>query len=178
MRYGAASGRADNGIPDSLEVYRPALHRFIARRISDPLEVEDLVQEALLRLVAGDHEGIGPDNPQAWLFRVAHNLVADYYRRPRHAGFEPIDQLDSLAFERPTQEDERQRADLQYLMEAALSELSYNCRAVFVLRRFEDCDTAEIARRLGISRRMVQKYLVQAVTHLYVRLAPITEAER
>lgn len=178
MQQGAASGRTPAIIPESLEAYRPALEKFFARRIADPTEVEDLVQEALLRLVAGGQGEARPDNPQAWLFRVAHNLVADYYRRPRLQRFEPIDLLETTPSDRPTQEDERRRADLQQLMEAALAELSSSCRTVFILRRFEDCDTAEIARQLGISRRMVQKHLVQAVTHLYIRLAPITEDRR
>lgn len=170
-----ADGHEGDGVPRSLEAYRPALERFFARRIQDPAEVEDLVQEALTRLVACGRSGAHPDNPQAWLFRVAHNLVADHFRKPRHAGIEISESIVGFPVERATQEDDRQRADLQDLMEMALSELSENCRSVFILRRFEDCDTAEIARRLRISRRMVQKYLVQAVTHLYLRLAPLTE---
>jgi RNA polymerase sigma-70 factor (ECF subfamily) len=165
-------------VPASLADYRPALSRFFARRIADPVEVEDLVQEALLRLVASGCNGQAPDNPQAWLFKVAQNLVADHFRRPRHVGLDPFDLMEQAPPERATQEDARQCADLQYLMEEALAELSATCQAVFIMRRFEDCDTAEIARRVGVSRRMVQKYLVQAVTHLYVRLAPITEDRR
>lgn len=160
-----------------LEAFRPALRRYFARRLSDPSEIEDMVQEALARLIACGQGADAPRNPQAWLFRVARNLIADHYRAASGRTLEPLETATALALdgERPRQEERRCLADLQFLLEEALSELSETCRSVFILRRFEECSTAEIAARLGISRRMVQKHLVQAVTHLYVRLRPVLE---
>ena len=172
----AATGRSEN-MPVSLRAddaftnYRAALRAFVARRVNDPAEVDDLVQEACARLIATAREQT-LDEPQAYLFRIAANLIVDRHRRvqrtvPLGAHVDPP--------VRAAQEDQRRLADLQGALEAALGELSPRCREVFVMRRFDERGTGDIARALGISPRMVQKHLTHAVAHLYDRLAHLME---
>ncbi|MGE0747319.1 MAG: sigma-70 family RNA polymerase sigma factor [Rhodospirillales bacterium] len=60
---------------------RPKLHRYCARMTGSVIDGEDIVQEALVKAIAA-HPGSSPiDNPEAWLFRVAHNLALDHLRR-------------------------------------------------------------------------------------------------
>jgi len=60
---------------------RPQLHRYCARMTGSVIEGEDVVQEALLKaLDAQPHAGSIGD-PQAWLFRIAHNAALDHLRR-------------------------------------------------------------------------------------------------
>ncbi|WP_414900520.1 RNA polymerase sigma factor [Sphingomonas flavalba] len=152
-----------------LESSRAALRAFVARRVNDPTEAEDLVQEACVRLIqAGRTHPV--ERPQAYLFRIAANLIADRGRRP--APTEPFDEALAPPV-RAAQEDGRTLDDLQHLLDAALAELSPSCRRVFVMRRFEELSTADIARQLRITPRMVQKHLVHAVAHLYERLAAL-----
>lgn len=160
-----AAGSAD------VDAYRAALRAFIARRIDDPNEVDDLVQEACARLVATQREQ-PLDEPRAYLFRIAANLIVDRHRRaaPTVPLGPEIDPPVPAA-----QEDGRRVADLQAALAAALDELSPRCREVFVMRRFDERGTGEIARELGISPRMVQKHLTHAVAHLYDRLAHLME---
>ncbi|UIJ46838.1 RNA polymerase sigma factor [Sphingomonas cannabina] len=160
-----AAGSAD------VDAYRAALRAFIARRVDDPNEVDDLVQEACARLVATQREQ-PLDEPRAYLFRIAANLIVDRHRRaaPTVPLGPEIDPPVPAA-----QEDGRRVADLQAALAAALDELSPRCREVFVMRRFDERGTGEIARELGISPRMVQKHLTHAVAHLYDRLAHLME---
>ncbi len=166
-----ATARKDVGDALRFDAYRAALRAFVARRIDDPHEVEDLVQEACARLIASAREAT-LDAPQAYLFRIAANLIADRHRRaaptvPIADGFDP-----PVA---GAQEDARRFADLQAALVAALDELSPRCREVFVMRRFDERGTGDIARSLGISPRMVQKHLTHAVAHLYDRLGHLME---
>src|SRR3546814_11430884 len=69
-------------------------------------------------------------------------------------------------------------ADLERSYAAALDELSPRCREVFRLRRHGEMTTAEVADRFGMSHRMVQKYMVQALELLSVRLRPRSEERR
>ena len=164
------SPNADEGLAS----YRAALRAFVSRRVSDPYEVDDLVQEACTRLIARSRDHV-LEEPRAYLFRIAANLIAD---RHRHAVPTTMLVDDQLPPVRAAQEDRQRVADLQAALEAALAELSPKCRAVFVLRRFEELGTGDIARELRISARMVQKHLTRAVTHLYDRLGHLMERER
>jgi RNA polymerase sigma factor (sigma-70 family) len=156
---------------DQLRRYEAALRSYIRRR-AHPADVDDLVQEALTRLLATRRD-TDVATPLAYLFRIASNLLADHARLRSRASFEPctpeIEQALAVA---PDQELGAHLSDLQSAYEAALAELSPRCRHVFVMRRHGERDTAEIAHELGISHRMVQKYMVQALALLSARLAP------
>ncbi|GAA4775750.1 sigma-70 family RNA polymerase sigma factor [Stakelama sediminis] len=158
----------DADTDEQIKLYLSALRKFVTRRIGDHDLVEDLVQESYLRLLARNRDNPVLE-PQAYLFRIASNLLADLHRGAKRAPTTDCDPENEIPV-RPTQEDARSRADLQHMFEAALAELSPKCRAVFLMRRFDDLDTGAVATRLGISHRMVQKYMTAAMTHLYARL--------
>ncbi|MEH3036236.1 MAG: RNA polymerase sigma factor [Sphingomonas adhaesiva] len=151
--------------------YRAALRAFVARRVRDPHEVEDLVQEACARLMTSAQQRT-LEAPQAYLFRIAANLIADRHRRAMPTV--PLAEEHHPAVY-PDQEERRRAADVRAALTAALAELSPRVREVFVLRRFDERHTGEIARELGISPRMVQKHLTTATLHLYRRLGHLMD---
>jgi RNA polymerase sigma-70 factor (ECF subfamily) len=55
-------------------------------------------------------------------------------------------------------------------IERALTELPVNCRKVFVWQKIEGLTQAEIAERLGLSKNMVEKYMIRTLRHLRDRL--------
>jgi RNA polymerase sigma-70 factor (ECF subfamily) len=61
--------------------YRDAVHRFLRRRVADPSDAEDLLQDVLLKV----HQalpGLDPATPlKPWLYRIARNASVDFYRR-------------------------------------------------------------------------------------------------
>jgi RNA polymerase sigma-70 factor (ECF subfamily) len=59
---------------------RPRLHRYCARMAGSALDGEDIVQDALLK-AAQHYDADGVQQPQAWLFRIAHNTALDFLRR-------------------------------------------------------------------------------------------------
>src|SRR6266849_5475727 len=60
---------------------RPKLHRYCARMTGSAVDGEDIVQDSLIKgLAALPHFG-AVDNPEGWLFRIAHNTALDFLRR-------------------------------------------------------------------------------------------------
>jgi len=64
-----------------LVAMRPRLHRYCARMVGSVIDGEDVLQDALIKAVEAFASAVPIENPQAWLFRVAHNTALDFLRR-------------------------------------------------------------------------------------------------
>jgi RNA polymerase sigma factor (sigma-70 family) len=159
----------------ALASLRSALLSFVRRRVATAAEAEDLVQEAFARLYAATAANpIG--EPQAYLFRIAANLIIDHGRRSGSALGQAEHYEEAFAPSVAANQDLGIRQEeLQILFERALAELPDRRRQVFILARFEERSTLAIALQLRITRRMVQKHLILATSHLYDRLRPHME---
>jgi RNA polymerase sigma-70 factor (ECF subfamily) len=62
---------------------RPKLHRYCARMTGSVIDGEDVVQDALVKAFSARASFGGLDNPQAWLYRIAHNASLDFCTAPR-----------------------------------------------------------------------------------------------
>ncbi|WP_199111031.1 sigma-70 family RNA polymerase sigma factor [Collimonas sp. PA-H2] len=77
---------------------RPKLHRYCARMTGSVVDGEDIVQDALAKAFAARASFGGLDNPQAWLYRIAHNASLDFLRhRARAPLMEDEEELARLA---------------------------------------------------------------------------------
>ncbi|EBA15263.1 RNA polymerase sigma-70 factor [Roseobacter sp. SK209-2-6] len=61
--------------------YRGRLQGFMRSKLSNPADVEDLLQEVLLKTVTSRDSLKDPAKLQAWLFEIARNSIIDFYRR-------------------------------------------------------------------------------------------------
>lgn len=140
--------------------------RFLARRVGFQ-DAPDLLQETYLRVFRhAELESI--DDPEALLHATAINLVKDHLRRrkteQKYLDFER--DADGVAAH-ATSPDARMEAEARLkLLLQAVEQLPPRCRQVFVMRRFDDLHQEQIARRLGISRNMVEKHLRLALARL------------
>src|SRR5258707_9588697 len=77
---------------------RPKLHRYCARMTGSAVDGEDIVQDSLIKaLAAMPHVGV-IDNPEGWLFRIAHNSALDFLRRrARRSILKKDEALDMIA---------------------------------------------------------------------------------
>jgi len=88
-----------------LVAMRPRLHRYCARMVGSAIDGEDVLQDALIKAVEAFRVAGVIGNPEAWLFRIAHNTALDYLRRRRrqqalHSAEEVdmiADQLDAVS---------------------------------------------------------------------------------
>jgi len=151
--------------------YRPALSRYFGKRASQQADVQDLVQEVLVRLaVRGD--GASIEKPEAYLMRTATNVWRDFLRKKKtHAETAH----DEFMEEKHVREDEGPD-DLLEGSEAvegilrALDELPERTRHVFVLCRVEGMRQKNVARRIGVSVSSIEKHMIKAIAHLALRL--------
>jgi RNA polymerase sigma-70 factor, ECF subfamily len=79
---------------------RPKLHRYCARMVGSVIDGEDVLQDALIKAVEA-FASTGPvQNPQAWLFRIAHNTALDFLRRRNRQGaLQSMEEVDMMADE-------------------------------------------------------------------------------
>lgn len=150
--------------------YYQELTAFLSRTLGDRQTAADLTQEAFLRLLDRKSEA-HVEQPRAFLFKTAVNLSIDLRRRTRIRRNEELETLDreGCLDERCPQREAIHQQQLQ-LLRRALEQLPENCREAFLLRKVEGCSHAEIAERLGISRDMVEKHIVNAMKHCRQRL--------
>lgn len=148
------------------EVYRGPLTAYFERRVYSRDEAEDLTQEVFLRLVRRP-DGANIDNPEAFLFRTAVNLLRDRSRRQKtfrsHLSETELrqDRFEGISPERVLGD----RQALQAVMQR-LAELDERTRDAFILHRLEGWKHAEIARAFGVSVSSVEKYIIKALAHL------------
>lgn len=147
--------------------YKPALLRFFRRRAGQPADVDDLVQEVLLRICVRG-EGRAIEQPEFYMMRTATNVWRDYLRKKKtHAG----DAHDEYSEERHAREDygpldvmEADRSIEDVL--AVLQQMPLRTRQVFVLCRVEGLRQKAVAERLGVSVSSIEKHMIKAIAHL------------
>lgn len=157
--------------------YRRPLIAYFLRRTGDHAEAEDMTQEVFLRTLRAPRDQV-VESPDAFIFKIASNLVRDRARRriSRHADKHlsldaPADpDADVAPLEIPAEDSSAERVlidreRLQHAM-AALELLPERTREIFIQFRLESTPQATIAARLGISVSAVEKHVVRAVMHL------------
>lgn len=155
----AKTGRDRTAVQDTYLGIERSLKRFIARSASAS-DVEDIAQEALLNAMSAEADRV-IENPKAYLYRVAQNLVVRTHRSRAREIVGYVEGLDVAEAPCPTPSAERQLIDREQLgiLCDALASLPPACRQVFILRKVHGLSHKEIADRLGISTSTVEKHL-------------------
>lgn len=146
------------------------LVKYLSARFRNVAEAQDIAQEAWLRIFRlGNPEQLS--NAKAFLFQTASNLAIDRVRRGKLEQ-KYLDQELGLAEPALAPSMERTVVGTQQLelVEQALLSLPLKCRQAFVAHRNQGLPYAEIARQLGVSTSMVEKYIIQALRHLRATL--------
>ena len=147
--------------------YRSALIAYFRRRAPERADAEDLAQEVFVRIIGLSEV----DNPEAFLFQMAANLIRD-------AGRRMVLQRQYLAEESATGQRAEViapdrvyegREQLNSLL-GVLEELTEKTRDVFLLHRLERMKYHEIADLFGISVSAVEKHVMKALAHIARRM--------
>ena len=139
------AGQFDScALAEIYDIYSPRLYRYAMRLLGDDCAAEDCVSETFSRFLKALQAGKGPrDYLQAYLFRTAHNLVVDHYRRHAEHFAEELDE------DLPQAEDHEGVAEDNLRREsgvrAALHKLTEDQQQVVALKFLEGWENEEIA---------------------------------
>lgn len=147
--------------------HEPALRSWLKLRRVGDLEIDDIVQETYSKIMALDSVEAIRD-PRAYAYQAAHSILVSHIRRSRIVSIHASGDIERLNLEAPEPSPERQLADRDELRELALaiSAMPEKSRTVFTMRRIDGFDHEQIAARLHISRKTVEKRMTQAIRHL------------
>jgi RNA polymerase sigma factor (sigma-70 family) len=149
-------------------LYRSPLRGFFSKRVNDPAEVEDLIQEVFLHLVRRAQGG-PIEHVKQYVFQIAANALRDWGRRRVVRNQHAHESFDEQVHQ-PATDISPERVLLGEeaiaLVTATLNALPERTRDVFVLRVLEKQKYAEIAAALGISVRAAEKHMARALAQL------------
>jgi RNA polymerase sigma-70 factor (ECF subfamily) len=151
--------------------HRAALQKYLRKFTSGAEDVEDLVQEAYVRVCAMP-DGQEVDSPRALLFRIARNLAVDRARQRFTRATDDVADFESLNVS-STEAEPDQQVDLSRRFEsfcAAVDSLPPLCRRVFVLRKVYQFSHDEIAQVLGLSHSTIEKHVAKGLVRCRDRL--------
>jgi RNA polymerase sigma factor (sigma-70 family) len=173
----------DQQISRVVEEERSRLLNFIRRRVPDPRDAEDILQDVFYELVEANRLLMPIDHITGWLFRVARNRIIDLFRKKKPVNFSDADisdeENDSLAFEdllpSPDAGPDALYAQgvLLAAFDVAIAELPPEQRQVFVAHEIEGLSFKEISARTGVGLNTLLSRKRYAVLHLRERLQGI-----
>ena len=162
---------------------RSRLATFIRRRVSDPLDAEDVLQDVLHDFVRAYRLPEPIEQAGAWLFRVARNRIIDRFRRRKTRPAadviaDPDDdgeyRLDLPLPAREAGPDARMaRSAVLEALQSALEELPAEQREVFIAHEIDGSSFREIALRTGVAVNTLLARKRYAIRRLRARLQPL-----
>jgi len=162
----------DRRISEVVARERSRLAGFIRRRVPDPRDAEDILQEVFYELVEANRLLMPIEHVTGWLFRVARNRITDLLRRRR-----PEEEISGLADLLPSPdagpEARRARGVLLEALQRALDELPEEQRAVFLGHEVAGLSFKEMAAATGVGVNTLLSRKRYAVLHLRARLQEV-----
>jgi RNA polymerase sigma factor (sigma-70 family) len=173
----------DRQISEVVLEQRSRLRNFIRRRVPDPSDAEDIVQEVFYELVEANRLLMPIEHVTGWLFRVARNRITDLFRKKKPVAFsdaaiedeagELLHIEDLLPSPDAGPEALYFRSVLLDELEFALGELPEEQREVFVAHELEGRSFKELAAESGVNMNTLLSRKRYAVVHLRERLQSI-----
>jgi RNA polymerase sigma factor (sigma-70 family) len=174
----------DQRISEVVTREQSRLRNFIRRRVPDPRDAEDILQDVFYKLVEANRLLMPIEHVTGWLFRVARNRITDLFRKKKPESFSDPALEDDEGGELLQIEDLLPSPDagpdalyvrnvLLDELELAIDELPDEQREVFVAHELEGRSFKEMAAETGVSVNTLLSRKRYAVLHLRERLQSI-----
>ena len=147
------------------EQYFTKIYRYVVIRMGNEMEAEDITQQVFLKALQSIKSFKWKGAPfSAWLYRIAHNQVVDYFRKTKRRTMVPVDEV-TLFDESDPQAEVEKKLDLKQLS-GALQHLTEAQRTVISLRFTSELPTVEVARIMGKKEGAVKALQHSAIVSL------------
>jgi RNA polymerase sigma factor (sigma-70 family) len=172
----------DQRISDVVKRDQPRLRNFIRRRVPDPRDAEDILQEVFYELVEANRLLMPIEHVTGWLFSVARNRITDLFRKktPERFGDAVVSDEDGELSLEDLLPSPDAGPDALYArnvlleeLEFALDELPEEQREVFVGHEIEGLSFKQMSAETGVSVNTLLSRKRYAVLHLRERLQSI-----
>lgn len=168
-------------VEQTVSAERNRLFNFIKKRVSDPGDAEDILQDVFYQLWQGYDSIENVERITSWLFRVARNKIIDRYRKLKPTSFSEIESVraddevplllaDIIGDTSSSPDDVYTRELIWESIEEVLAELPKSQREVFVWHELEDLSFREMSERTGDSINTLLSRKRYAVNYLRKRL--------
>lgn len=147
----SSAGLSSHELDQLVRVHSSRLASFLRRRVGNPHDVEDLVQDTLLEAVKCADQFQGQSRPETWLFGIAMNLMRNYYKRARQRDIYVSADADDMASE--AADDPLQIAQYRQMADRVarlLPALSSDHQQLLHLVVWDDLSYEEAATELSI----------------------------
>jgi RNA polymerase sigma factor (sigma-70 family) len=178
-----AMAERDRQISEIVAEQRARLRNFIRRRVSDPSDAEDIVQEVFYELVEANRLLMPIEHVTGWLYRVARNRIIDLFRKKKPKRFsdaaienedgEILQVEDLLPSPDAGPEALYMRSVLLDELDLAIEALPDEQREVFIAHEIDGRSSKELSAETGISMSTLLSRKRYAILHLRERLQNI-----
>ncbi len=142
------------------------IYRYVALRIGDKVEAEDMAQQVFLKAFQAISSFKWRGIPfSAWLFRIAHNQVVDYLRRKTKQATVPLDESQAATNESNPEIMAEHSLDTEQLI-SATRQLTEAQREVIALRFTSELPIAQVAKIMGKSQGAIKALQHSAIVAL------------
>jgi RNA polymerase sigma-70 factor (ECF subfamily) len=141
---------------------RDGVMRYLRRHLDDLSTAEDIAQESFIRFFQARSQGEEIEQPRAWLYRVAHNLLVDYGRKKRPDLLDEDGWLKLEGESSASAQGIEARAEVATLPWYKLTNAELQCLRL----RSEGLKFREIGEVLGLSISTVTSYIARAIHKL------------
>lgn len=151
-------------------LYFPRIYAYINYRVGGVQDAEDIVASTFLKATErlGQFEWRGDGSFAAWLFRIAHDLVVDSYRRDgKVPDSVSIDELPDIRSDSVLPDDAALRNEEFEYLRQLIGTLSPRRQEIITLRFFGGLRNKEIAGILGLDERTVASHLCRGLEDLH-----------
>ncbi len=144
--------------------FTPKLSRFIATKIANPADAEEILQDTLFAFLEAIRDFEGKSNVTTFLFSICQHKIIDFYRRKKikHAVFSQMPQLEAFISPLLSPEEELDVTIAKEKIHMVFGRLVPRYRQLLILKYVEGHSVEDIAKKLTLTFKSVESQLFRA----------------